>query len=405
MNKHKEMRKTMIEATKKQIKHLMLTKQGLIGDNLYQSKSDIVELFKRAGCIQFDPIDICGRNADIVLFSRVKNYEKSYLDTLLYEDRLLVDQWDKVMSIYATSDWESMTPMRKRNQEVYEQNLKEYQWLIADVLKQLETLPYLNADDLEIDIASHFFTWRHKTMGKAILDYLFFKGDVIIHHREGVKKYYALTSKYLTHLNQSQHDVIIDQNTYHKFMIKRRIGAVGVLGSGPSDAYLGVNLKTAERKKYIEEMVLLGELTEIKVEGIKDCLYILSEDLGLLQEGDVSERVEFIAPLDQLIWDRKLIKKIFDFEYKWEIYHKPELRKIAPYALPILYDHDFIGQIEMTIDRKAKQWIVKNIWYKHKAPKQKVKKLIDKKIQAFSKLNGCTSIVYVDDYEKTYEEI
>ena len=395
----------MIEATKEQIKHLMLAKQGLIKDYLYQSKSDILELFKRAGCIQFDPIDICGRNADLVLFSRVKDYDKSYLDTLLYEDRLLVDQWDKVICIYATFNCEVMTPMRKRNQEVYEQNLKEYQWLIDDVLKQLETLPYLNADDLDTDIASHFFTWRHKTMGKAILDYLFFKGDVIIHHREGVKKYYALTSKYLNHLNQSNHDNIMSKSTYDKFMIKRRIGAVGILGSGPSDAYLGVHLKTAERKKYIEEMVLQGELTEIKVEGIKDSLYILSEDVDLLNDGEVSERVEFIAPLDQLIWDRKLIKKIFDFEYKWEIYHKPELRKFAPYALPILYDHDFIGQIEMAIDRKTKQWIVKNIWYKNKTPKQKVKKLIDKKIQAFSKFNGCTSIVYVDDYEKTYEEI
>ena len=64
------------------------------------------------------------------------------------------------------------------------------------------------------------------------------------------------------------------------------------------------------------------------------------------------KRCEFIAPLDNLLWDRKLIGAVFDFSYKWEIYTPKQQRRYGYYVLPILYGDRFVGRIEMAYDKK-----------------------------------------------------
>ncbi len=388
--------------TKEQARNFMLHKQGLLGEYKFHDKSDILDFFKQVGCIQFDPIDICGRNADLVLFSRVENYDKSFLDELLYKDYLLVDQWDKVMSIYPISDWPSLKNIRLDNQKTYDKHLHEHRDKINHIYQMFEDNEYLNANDFDSTEEAKFFTWRHQKLSKAIIDYLFFKGDLIIHHRDGVKRYFALAKNHIDEHLLNQDDVFKSIEEFHKFQIKRRISSVGMLAAGPSDAYLGLGFKTAERRKYIAEMVDNNELVEVQIKDIKEPYYILKEDVDMISfEQDDHKRIEFIAPLDNFIWDRKLIKKIFDFEYRWEIYHQPHLRKFAPYALPILYGNKFIGQIEMSLDRKQNILIVKHIWYKHKKINQDIKKLMKKRIKDFAKFNSCKKI----DMSKTIEEV
>src|SRR3954451_13019784 len=44
----------------------------------------ILAVFDRLGSIQFDPIDVAGRNHDLVLLSRVPGYHRAQADALLY---------------------------------------------------------------------------------------------------------------------------------------------------------------------------------------------------------------------------------------------------------------------------------------------------------------------------------
>lgn len=78
----------------------------------------------------------------------------------------------------------------------------------------------------------------------------------------------------------------------------------------------------------------------LKVKNIKYPFYIPKEEVSLLQEGlngiDVKPQASFIAPLDNLLWDRKLIKEIFGFEYIWEVYKPVSERRYGYYVLPVL---------------------------------------------------------------------
>ena len=46
---------------------------------------------------------------------------------------------------------------------------------------------------------------------------------------------------------------------------------------------------------------------------------------------DYIKRVEFIAPLDNMMWDRKIISELFDFDYRWEIYTPAAKRAYGSY--------------------------------------------------------------------------
>ena len=104
--------------TKKQARQFILRKQGLIGAHRFFGKDGAYEYVCQAGCIQFDPVDVCGKNAELTLQSRVKGFRKTMLHELLYEDRKLVDYADKELSIWPTEDWPYFSSYRERSRKL-----------------------------------------------------------------------------------------------------------------------------------------------------------------------------------------------------------------------------------------------------------------------------------------------
>ena len=64
----------------------------------------VLAVFDRLGSIQFDPIEIAGRNHDLVLLSRVDGYRRELTDRLLYEDRMLYETYNKGLSLVPTAE-------------------------------------------------------------------------------------------------------------------------------------------------------------------------------------------------------------------------------------------------------------------------------------------------------------
>ncbi|MBN1668879.1 MAG: winged helix DNA-binding domain-containing protein, partial [Anaerolineales bacterium] len=94
-----------LEISKQTARRFLLLRQGLWPPRRLQGKTGVSEFIRNAGSIQFDPINIAGRNPDLVLQSRVADYRPEMLDELLYQDRELLDGWDKMASIYLADDW------------------------------------------------------------------------------------------------------------------------------------------------------------------------------------------------------------------------------------------------------------------------------------------------------------
>ncbi|NCB55422.1 MAG: winged helix-turn-helix domain-containing protein, partial [Epsilonproteobacteria bacterium] len=71
--------------TNEQARRFLLHKQGLIGAPAYRGKQGALAYIRSVGSIQFDPVDVCGRNAELVLQARVAGFTKAMLYSLLYK--------------------------------------------------------------------------------------------------------------------------------------------------------------------------------------------------------------------------------------------------------------------------------------------------------------------------------
>ena len=71
----------MIGLSKSQARRFLLLKHGLLGPYRFRGKSGALEYVRQAGCIQFDPVDVCGKNAELVLQARNIWYEDGVRET------------------------------------------------------------------------------------------------------------------------------------------------------------------------------------------------------------------------------------------------------------------------------------------------------------------------------------
>lgn len=382
----------------KEARQFILLKQGLISDYKFTLKNGVCDFIKQAGCIQFDPIDVCGKNAELVLQSRVKGFTKKMLYELLYEERKLIDYFDKNLSIICTDDWKYFCRIRDYYKG-HGLSREEIDEVTGEIKKLIIEKEYISSKDINFNRKVNWY-WNKTNLSRAALETLYFRGDLIIHHKKGAIKYYAFSENFIPKHILNAPDPNKTEFEFMKWRVLRRISAVGFLWSNPSDAWLNIdNFNSENRNKVFNALLNEEKIIEIEVENQKHLFYCLSSDLSLINmvtsSGGLKERTELIAPLDNMLWDRKLIKSIFDFDYKWEIYTPVKDRKFGYYTLPIISGIKFIGRAEIINDKKSSTLIIKNIWYEKDMRKSKKLELNLKKcFQRFAEFNNCNNIIY-----------
>jgi len=401
----------MTELTKTQARQYLLLHHGLLGEHRFCGKEGALAYIRQCGCIQFDPVDVCGRNAELVLQSRVKGFRMHMLSDLLYRDRLLFDYPDKNQAILPTEDWPYFTRFRKKAEEAipaFDGLLP----LLEEALSFIEKNGPVSSSELPIkgDIFWHSsIHWSgnwHKpsNAARSVLEQLYSDGRLIVHHKEGTRKYYDLAFRHLPADLLAASDPLPEEQDHITWRILRRIRAIGLIWNRPSDAWLNIqeqqSAKLPKELRHYAFSTLLqeGKISEVRVEGIRDALYCPAEDLPLLEEirsgAKYSPRCELLAPLDCLLWDRKLLNAIFDFDYTWEIYTPEAKRKYGYYVLPMIYGDCFIGRVEATADRKNDILTVKHIWTEPDiAVTKTMQKAMERCLRRLAKLNGCTELI------------
>ena len=381
--------------SKKQARHFILAYQNLLLPEKLQGKENILDYIRKVGCIQYDPLDVVGYNSHLVLQSRIDNYRMAYLQELLYIERKLVDGWDKNMAIYCIEDWPYFERYRKEAIDRYGDTFKDTGMVLHEIRKVLDEKGPLSSIDLDFDEVIDW-AWAPTRVARAALESMYFGGELIIHHKRGTRKFYDFAHKHIPYGFRTGLDPNISIEAYFEWHVKRRIGAMGLLWGRPSDAWLGIHwMKSKERTGALLRLAEKGEIVAIKVEDIEDPLYLRKQDMSLLHEvlnREIQEfRISFVAPLDNLLWDRKMIKEIFAFEYIWEVY-KPSLqRKYGYYVLPVLFGDQFVARFEPKFHKKT--WVLEILnwwWEPHVFISEDLKKALTHSMLEFMGYLGAT---------------
>ena len=397
----------MIALTKTQARMFILAKQGLLGSYRFSGKDGAYAYVRQAGCIQYDPVDVCGKNAELTLQSRVKGFRKSMLAELLYKDRLLVDYADKELSIWPAEDWPYFAPYRERSRELGA-SFPSLAELEEEALAYIGANGPVSGDTLPIGgeifwhSSMHWSGNWHKQSkaARSVLEQLYTDGTLVIHHKNGSRKFYDLAERHLPASLLRAEFPCADEEELLCWRVLRRIGAIGLLWDKNSPALLGIDINADQRKAVFSALEERGAILPAQVEEIKPLFYYRAEDEGLMRAVlagtlDTKARMEFLAPLDPLLWDKALIAALWGFCYSWEIYTPAEKRKYGYYTLPVLRGCDFIGRVEAVADHHNATLRVKNIWLESGVRQtEKLRLTLDRTLRRFAAFNDCSKVEY-----------
>ena len=62
-------------------------------------------------------------------------------------------------------------------------------------------------------------------------------------------------------------------------------------------------------------------------------------------------RAAVLSPLDRLVYDRKRMAELFEFDYQLEMYKPVAKRRWGYWAMPVLYGDRLVGKVDATADR------------------------------------------------------
>ena len=350
-------------------RRFLLAHQRLWPPRKLRGKEGVLEFIRHVGCIQYDPLNVVGRNPDLVLNARLSNYKPAMLDEMLYSNRILLDGIDKVASIFPVEDYPSFERRRAHMRERYSQPDAQVMEISTAVLAVISEQGPLSSLDIQYDQKIDW-SWGPTRAAKAALEALEATGELGVHNRSGTRRYYDLRSRLIPSHLIARSDPYPTMEDYWDWHVLRRVGGLGLSNPGASEYWLGIlEMKSRQRQESLRRLVERGKLVAVEAEGAPRTLFMRAEDLPLLENVQrrgsrgPRARAAFIGPLDNLMWDRDLLRWLFDFDYIWEVYKPAHVRRYGYYVLPVLFGDRFIARWDPAFDKKTRALTIQNWWW------------------------------------------
>ena len=375
--------------SKEEVRRMLCRYHNLDGAENLRGKSGAETIMARIHSIQYDPLSVVARNADLVLQARVRGYTEDLLSELLYTDHSLVDGYDKEMCIYEARDFGRFQFVRQEHEMQVTATLRYRNQLdaleiLADVTDFVAKHGRTGTKDITIGEARES-RWGHKKLSSAALDYLFNTGVLTVADKKGTQKYFDLTERVLS-AEKLSCDPDMTVEAFCEWYIERRIQCVGLLWNKNGGAWQGHFVSDSDiRTPALQSLEEKGRIEKIQVTGIKEPFYLSKTVQAYMDVPSAGSCARFIAPLDNIMWDRQMLEELFGFEYRWEVYTPAEIRKYGYYVLPVLYNGSFVARFDPEPVRKAGKLAVKNGWWEAGVtPDDDMREQITKEMKCFA---------------------
>ena len=333
----------------------------------------VMAVFDRLGSIQFDPIDVTGRNHDLVLLARIDGYRREHTEQLLYVDRRLYETYNKGLSLVPTGElpWYRLTWDAFATGEHAQSTFDTHRELVDELLGRIRQSGPLSSVHVEPRRAIEWY-WRPTNQVRAILEALAQAGVLGLARREGNRRLYDLAERLFPPELLARR---VPEREQRRHRLLSRYRAHGLLPNGGGQGELWIGTGAADvRRELHRELVESGSLVPVAIDGLTGLRYVPCEDLPILEQaerevaagagpGGHDPGVAFLAPLDPFAWDRSLLRSLLGFDYVWEVYVPAAKRRWGYYVLPLLYGDRLVGRIEPRFERRAGVLRVLDVWW------------------------------------------
>jgi uncharacterized protein len=304
--------------------------------------SDLLEVVRRLWVVQVDLTAAVAPSADLVLWGRLgSRYRPEDLDDLVVARRLVEHDGmlrvadDLALFVAEMQEWPGRPPLREWQEDTAD-------WVEAnsacrdDVLDRLRAEGPLPARELPDTCV---VPWRSSgwNSGKNVvmlLNCMEARGEVAVSSREGRERLWDLAERVLPDLPAVPFEEARAERD------RRRLASLGIARAR------GTTMPGGDPGS-------VGDAGEAAlVEGVRGAWRVDPEQLALLDQ-PFRGRTALLSPLDRLVFDRKRLAELFEFDYQLEMYKPPATRRWGYWAMPVLHGDRLVGKLDATADPDA----------------------------------------------------
>ena len=325
----------------------------------------------RMATLQIDSVNVFARSHYLPLFSRLGPYDTSALDRLLFARRApYVEYWAHVASFIPAADWPlfgfRMADLRAKYGTKpdgwYQSHPEIVDWVRAELGARGPLRPAEIEHDASTGARGPWWDWD---VVKQALEYLWLFGEVAIAGRRGFERRYGLVEHVLP-------ATVLEREVTRSDAIRELVGraarAYGVATASDLADYWRIKDRPAVLAS-IQHLVDVGDLLPVTVGGwqsaSRPAKAWVHRDAVLPRRIDAAA---ILTPFDPVVWFRDRAQRLFDFEYRIEIYTPAPQRRFGYYSLPVLVGDDIVGRIDLKADRASSTLLVQSAWWEHARP-------------------------------------
>ncbi|PBB77686.1 cytoplasmic protein [Mesorhizobium sp. WSM3879] len=342
----------------------------------------LARVLSRTGLLQIDSVSAVVRAHYMPLYSRLGPYPLALLDNAaVTRKRTVFEYWAHEASFLPVETYPLMRWRMQRAEQGEEMYLGLAKWgrerkaMIEEIYGQVAQRGPIAASDIEGHKGNG--GWWGWSEAKHAFEWLFWAGRITTAYRRGFERYYDLPERVLP---QAVLDLPVPSvEDAHRELLRISARAHGIATYGDLRDYF--RLAPGDTKARIEELVEMGELLPVKVEGWDKPAY-------LHKDARFPRRIEaraLLAPFDPVVFERTRTEKLFGFRYRIEIYTPAEKRQYGYYVLPFLLGDRIVARVDLRADRPAGVLRVHAAFAEAGAPAETAAQLFDelKQMQAW----------------------
>jgi uncharacterized protein YcaQ len=398
-------------------RQVAITTQYLATPHPGSDSDGIMEVIRRLGCLQLDPINVVARSHLLVLWSRLGKYDPLLLDTLLWQEHYLFEYWAHAASIVLTEDY----PIHQMKMRSYANDSSDWSqhvraWMdqndalrnsILDSLRKRGPLRSRDFEDTSV-VAWQSTGWTGGRNVSRMLDFLWIRGHILVAKRVAGEKWWDLAERCLP--DWVSYDPLPEREVVNH-AAQKSLRALGVaterhiIEHFTQGRYPGLS-------SVLTELESAGKIVQVCIHDQDGELpgkwFIHADFLPMLDQLTKAwePRTTLLSPFDNLICNRKRTQLLFDFSYQSEIYTPKDKRRYGYYVMPILSGDRLIGRIDPALNRAQRTLVINAV---HIEPDISITSEMDQTvahaIQELAHFLGATAIAYGDHVPQGWKRL
>ena len=343
--------------------------------------ADLERVIRQLGLLQIDYVNVLIPAQYQPLFSRCGPYDRRLLDGLAYESNRFTEQWAHEASVIPVETWpllrERMKAFRLRPWG-FEKTVPDFAAYAALVLEHVRERGPVATEEVPLPAQGpHRIpgAW-HASISRATLEAHFARGAVsVAKRRNDFSRLYDLTERIVPEEHRSR---MLEAEDAGRELIRLAARSHGIGTAADLADYYRSNVRDARHR--IAELVESGELLRVEVEGWREPAY-------LYKEARAPRKIEvatLLSPFDPVVWFRPRVARLFDFDYRIEIWFPKSQRKWGYYVLPFLLGDRLVARVDLKADRAARALLVIAAFIERHADAEEVAPALGEELRAWA---------------------